>query len=330
MALQNGMRVLLTQRGARVLGLFPTPDAENLLWTNSALDDAAHLRDFITGGGWNLGGERCWIAPEIQYNVRDRNDFFGTLATPPAIDPGHYEMTVQANAVYYEQEIALEAYNIASGEKRLRVSRAVRPVPNPLPDAVMDGAHYGGYEQTATLTELNATPIMSEIWNLVQLNAGGTLLIPVIGDAQYSEYFGSPPDDAKYAQGNHLRIAITGERQFKVGYKSVCISGRMGYWNRLADGREYLLVRCFFNNPSSIYAEEPPDKPGVTGHSVHVYNDGGEFGGARRFGEMECSGQTIGGRSGKTSSTDTFVMWAYTGTSAAIRRIAGMLLGVAL
>jgi hypothetical protein len=129
---------------------------------------------------------------------------------------------------------------------------------------------------------------------------------------------------------NHLRLRITGKRQYKVGYKAASMTGRMGYWNTLPNGREYILVRQFFNNPSSFYAEEPPDKPGETGHSVHVYNDGGQFGGENSFGELECSGQTIGGRTGRQASTDNFLMWAYTGSPEAIRRIARILIGVSL
>ena len=326
--LHNGMRALLTQRGARVLGLFPDPEAENLFWTNAALNSASDFRAFADAGGWNLGGERCWISPEIQFNTSDREAFFDTLSVDPAMDPGAYSLAADADGARLEQTLTLTAHNLASGEKSLRVTRTIRPVANPLPDSALGGALYAGYEQTATLTELDDAPILSAIWNLIQLNAGGKLLIPVYGEVESALYFGSAPDEAYQARDGHLRINITGKRQFKVGYAARCITGRMGYLNRLPDGREYLLVRLFFNNPSNPYPDEPPDQPGVNGHAVHVYNDGGEFGGDVSFGEMECSGQTIGAQTGKTSATDTFVLWAYVGEPAAIRRITTLLLGV--
>lgn len=333
--LQGDACGLVTQRGARVLGLFPTPDSENLLWTNqAALNSPESFRQFVAEGGWNLGGERCWIAPEIQYNVRDRNDFWGTLSVPPAIDPGSYSLTVSGDTVTFHQQINLTAYNTAAGTKQLDVRRAVRPIANPLHTdaALLRGVLYAGYEQTAMLAELNDTPILSEIWNLVQVNAGGQLLIPCAPEIRASDYCGDVPDEARavgFGDVPHLRLPITGQRQYKVGYKAACMSGRMGYHHTLPDGRDYLLVRSFFNNPSSIYAEEPPDKQGETGHSVHVYNDGGQFStGGVGFGEMECSGQTIG--AGRASSTDTFLLWAYVGAPDAIRRIAHFLLGVRL
>lgn len=319
LALQQGMSALITQRGARVLGVFPTPDAPNLFWTNpAAWGSPDHLRQFTAAGHWNLGGERCWIAPEIQYNVPDRRDFWGTITVPPAIDPGHYSLSATADGICWEQAITLTAYNLASGEKQLHVRRTIQPITNPLPEIA--GVQYAGYEQVATLTEQNQTPILSEIWNLVQLNAGGTLFIPCIGEVAASDYFGHAPAALWQATDQQLRIAITGQQRFKVGYKSICMTGRMGYWHQLPDGQAYLLVRNFFNNPASLYAEEPPDSPGEKGHSVHVYND--DSGG---FGEMECSGQTIG--NGRSTSTDSFSLWIYVGDPAGIAQAAAQLLG---
>lgn len=334
--LQDGAKALLTQRGARVLGLFPSADSANLFWTNGAFNDADALRQFITRGDWNMGGERCWIAPEIQYNARDRQDFFGTLGVPADVDPGAYAMTMIPGAVIFRQRITLTAYNTATGSKSLDIQRTVRPAANPFAQSaryaeLMDGVRYAGYEQTAVLTELDAAPIHSEIWNLIQVNAGGQLILPVAGAVEASDYFGDVPAEARTVRDGHLRLNLTGQRQFKVGYKAACMTGRMAYWNHLPDGTDYLLVRNYFNNPSALYAEEPPAQPGVTGHSVHVYNDDGVLAaGTAGFGEMECSGQTIGGVTGRTSSSDTFVLWAFTGPTDALRPIARALLGVTL
>jgi hypothetical protein len=93
--------------------------------------------------------------------------------------------------------------------------------------------------------------------------------------------------------------------------------------NRI-DDKYILLVRNFFNNPSSIYSEEPPETKGKRGNSIHVYNDNGMFGG---FGEIECNGQTIGGTSNKNSSKDDMSLWIYSGKKERIKKIAKILLG---
>lgn len=330
--LQNDIRLIVTERGGRIFGPFLADDTPSLTWINSALAEADSLAAFLHAGEWNVGGERVWIAPEIQYIIQDRTDFWGTHHLPAAIDPGSYTLTDQKGVFHLSQQITLQAYNLADGDKRLDIFRRIQTVNDPLRSlsnygTVVDGVAFAGYMQIITLTELNDTPIMSESWNLVQLNPGGKLYIPVLPGFEYAAYFGDVAEDARTAQDRCLRINITGQRQYKIGYKAAYLTGRMGYHMPLADGRDCLLIRNFFNNPSAVYAEEPPDSPGCSGHSIHVYNDGGEFGGN---GEMECSGQTIGGISGRSTSTDVFTMWVYVGKREKIAPIAHMLLGVIL
>jgi hypothetical protein len=347
--LQGGAKALITQRGARVLGLFPTPDAENLLWTNSAAFDTVDgFKQFVEAGNWNLGGERVWIAPEIQYNVRDRNDFWGTLSVPPQMDPGEYTFQVlgfhdefvnqatRYEAVFLSASIELTAYNIGKGVQALSIRRNIEPVRNPLKNlshVSNSTVQYFGYRQSVSLMGQDIDTY-SEAWNLVQLNAGGQLIIPCMPFLEASDYFGTVPDETRtvhHGDVPHLKLNINGKQQYKIGYKSVSMTGRMAYHHRLPDGREYLLIRSFFNNPSNVYAEEPPHLPGVNGHSVHVYNDGGEFGGENGFGEMECTGQTAeGGNENRDIVQDNFLMWVYIGAPESIRQVAHLLLGVRL
>lgn len=329
--LQGDAALCITRRGGRILGLFPTPETENLLWTNThVLADPKTLTAFANDGDWNLGGERVWIAPEIQYNIHDRSNFWETHHLPQAIDPGSYTLEVNGDTVTLEQEMMLEAYNIGTGTKQLRVKRVIAPIPDPLRRfsvSIPDDVTYCGYRQASTLTELNDRPLYSESWNLVQVNPGGSLYILTTGRIDIAEYFGDVPDDAKKVQNGHINIRITGDRQYKVGYKAAGILGRLAYCNTLSSGRAYLLIRQFDNDPSATYSEEPPDMPGSNGYSVHVYNDDGEFGG---FGEIECNGRAIGGDTGRTSSTDVCRMWVYVGSPQSLQVIADALLGIAL
>ena len=73
--------------------------------------------------------------------------------------------------------------------------------------------------------------------------------------------------------------------------------------------------------------EEPADRPGRRGDAIHVYNDDGMFGG---FGELECHGQTIGGETGRSSSTDQMLLWVYVGPEHKLIEIATHLLDVEL
>lgn len=330
---------LITQRGGRVLGLFPTPDHPNLLWTSKAFGSVAGFHAFnarTDGWGWNLGGDRCWIAPEYAFNVRDRRDFGGTWRIPGQMDPGTYRLEASERAAALNADMTLTAYHHGAvvGTASLRIERKLYAVGDPV--AALHSDHnviYAGYEQQVSL-QINGDdlPVPVEVWNLVQLNAGGTLIIPVFGAVDASDYVVPVPRFARTLRNGALHLPLDGRRQFKVGYKARCMTGRMGYLMPLGGGRAALLVRCFFNNPANPYVEEPPAQPGVNGHSVHVYNDNGAADTGQPFCEMECSGQTLGKFETftRTAAVDTFSLWSYVGSQAEIDLIARALLGTSV
>lgn len=332
-ALADDATLIVTQRGARVIGIFPSAASENLLWTNpAAFASPSNWQTFTGAGNWNLGGERIWIAPEIQYNVQDRADFWGTLRVPPTIDPAEYALVTAENSAHLSAQMTLNAYNLAHGRQTLSIQRRIAPAMNPLPP--MPDVHYCGYQQQVTL-QVQDLSLPTEVWNLVQVPAGGELIIPCGVNIEASDYFGSVPPDARAVHHDgvpHLRLQLDGKRQYKVGYQSRSVTGRMGYLRQTSEGHAALLVRAFFNNPSNPYAEEPPDAIGHGGHSIHVYNDGGEFGGDTSFGEMECTGTPLNVHNPLPNQTshDTFVLWVYTGKTAAVHEVARRLLGVTL
>lgn len=330
--LQNGSHMIATRRGARLLGPFWDEDSPCVYWVNPALATPEDLAAFLSAGEWNLGGERVWVAPEIQFNIRDRADFWGTHHIPDALDPGRYTMLAIDGVIQFHQQIALDAYNTASGRVVLDVERTVRSVPNPLQTALdstsyMERVHYAGYAQDVTLSILGGDPMLVESWNLVQLNPGGMLVIPATDEATWNHYFGDPTPDATTVEDGAFRVQLTGQQQYKLGYKALYLSGTIAYLNTTS-AQPYLLVRQFHNDPSSQYCEEPPQLPGVRGHSVHVYNDGGQFG---SNGEMEANGRTIGTGTGRDTTTDTFNMWMYFSSDITqLKRIGRLLLGVPL
>lgn len=332
LALQNNVKIVISEWSGRVLGPFLSEDSESVFWTNSALADAASFTAFRESGGIDLGGERMWIAPEIQYNVQDRNNFDGSYRLPAPVDPGQYALSQCGPRLWcLEQDITLQAYNVASGQKRLHIERMLNPAHDPLRglsryDELVDGVIFAGYEQTVTLSEAQTDAIASQSWLLIQVNPGGVALIPFTASPEATDYY-EPVGALQSIQAHHVRLNITGQQRYKTGYKAACTTGRLGYFNRLAGGRAYLIVRCFFNNPSTIYAEEPAHRPGFLGDSIHVYNDSGALGG---FGELECAGQTIGGPAGKPTMTDQFLVWLYVGPDAKIDAISRVLLGIEL
>ena len=331
--LQNGMRIVISQRGGRVFGPFLDDDSPSFSWINKAFAGSESFKEFLLSGHWNLGGERIWIAPEIQYGCTNREDFFGSLHLQAAVDPGHYQLEQTGPGHWrLHQAITLQAHVIAAGEKDLRIDRLIRPVEDPLRylsnyQLLIQDIRFAGYEQIIDLQEYKQDDIVSEVWSLFQLNPGGVLLVPTTGCLEYNDYYNPVDELHQSIYSHHVSLKITGDRQYKVGYKSATVFGRLGYFNSLPGDRAYLIVRNFFNNPSAAYTEEIDRLPGSGGYSIHVYNDDGGLGG---FGELECNGQAIGGYTGRNSSTEQLVLWFYTGETGKVKNIARHLLGVDL
>jgi len=281
LTLQNDVALIISQHGGRIFGPFMSPESESIFWMNQAFAAPDSFQAFLDSGDWNQGGDRIWIAPEIQYTIWDRTDFWGSYNFPAQMDPGQYVMhQSKPDGWHLSMDLTLSAH-----------------------------------KQIVSLSESKLDDIMSEVWSLVQLNPGGELLIPASPHAEFTDYF-EPVDES-----------LTGDRQYKVGYKAAHVYGRLAYFNQLDGDQAYLLVRNFFNNPSVPYIEEPPHIPGCRGHSLHVYNDDGNAGG---FGEMECNGQTIGGVTGRSVTTDQMVLWLYVGAPEKMKELVPHLMGVEL
>lgn len=328
--LQNGVTILISQLGGRTYGPFLGPESESLFWLPSVFTDK---RDFASHveTEWNLGGERFWIGPEIQYMVKDRKDYFGTISVPRAIDPGNWHLEdVGAGRWRLYQDLTLEAYNLASGFKDLHVEIICTSAANPLRHLgwqaeLMAGVTYAGYEQTVSLSESTRDEILSAVWNLVMLNPGGALYIPCTPAAKATCYKGDLDERVLESRPHHARLKITGDQMYKAGFKAAHTFGRMGYLNPGNGSQAYLLVRSFSTHPSSEYPEEPPHMPGVRGDVIHVYNDDGGFG---DMGEMECNCQTIGGDTGRSEITDTLALYLFAGPLERLQAILYEMLGV--
>jgi hypothetical protein len=313
-----------------VFGPFLSPESASLYWLPKAFASPQALKDFLAAGENGLGGERYWITPEIQYNVQDRTRMDQTYRLPADLDPGHYTLEqTRPDEWRLAQDMALDTFNTASGRKDLHVEILIHPVDDPLRTltqygALLDGVTYAGYEQVITLSERVNDGILSESWNLIQVNPGGMMLIPTTMPPEWRDYY-EPAANGQEFHPNHVRVHITGQRRYKLGYQAAQNFGRLAYFHTLGDDQAYLLVRNFFNNPSSLYIEEAAQAPWTWGDSVHIYNDSGSLGG---FGELEVHGQTIGGTTRRSMSQDQMVLWLYAGPTAQIKTLVSYLLGV--
>lgn len=326
----DGWTIAVTQHGGHIFGPFSEQYPEGLFWIPDSIQDKDSYKELIDNKIWNIGGDRVWIAPEIQFNIRDRSRYRESLDTPKTIDPGCFSMVRRQDAICLEQSLDLQSYNTVTGSMHLDLKRTILNAENPLrrmPDyqALMEGLSYCGFEQILDLSGTSEENIFAEAWNLLQVRTGGVLFIPMYTPVKGTDHY-APAGDHEYPVERGICLKLTGDSQYKIAYKSAVLTGRFGYMKESDTEQSYLIVINYPNNPSAMYSEEPPqpELAGDTGYSIHIYNDDGKSGG---FAEMECNMQTIGRPTGISRSVDRLTTWIFSGSKERLKEAARLLLG---
>ena len=223
LTLQNDATLVVVRRGGRLF-LF-LPDGEGIFWVHQAFDNPNAFAKLVGREEWNIGGERVWISPEIQFNIRDRRNVWASYHLPKQMDPGQWTLErVAEDTCRLRQELSLETYNTASGQKRLMVERSIRPVDDPLRNLTVygdltRGVVFAGYEHEVTITEVERDGIWCQAWDLIQLRPRGMVVVPGSPRVELTEYL-EPSDSSVERRHDDVRVHITGDRRFKVGIKA--------------------------------------------------------------------------------------------------------------
>lgn len=324
--LGNGAKIIVTQYGGRVLGPF-AEDGTSLCWINPCIGEQDQFLEFLRQRQWDLGGDRLWLAPEIQYNIPDPADFFGSELVSGELDPGNYEISrIPGGNIEMQQEMTLPVYGQSVRQKTLYIKRTIRLASSPFLHAEGPKVACFGYEQEFFLEEASNDGIKSEVWNILQGKPGGYVYIPTTAQVKYTDYYQSLQPGYQEIHPTYVKLKVDAESHFKIGYKALYTTGRSAYLGR-CEQSDFLMVRSFFNDPAGQYVKSPPWDAGETGHALHIYNDDGRNG---RFFEHESSGLPIGGDTGRGMSLDRISTWYFMGNTKELHKTAKLLLGIKL
>ncbi len=328
----DGSRLLVLPEGGRVLGLYAPGDPRNFLWTNPALRDAASARTFYTSGAWqNSGGDRTWLAPEIDFFLPEfpRLDVYHQ---PRALDPGSFRAEREADAIHLRMDLSLTP--LRHGRPvALRLSRSVRAAADPLRHernrSGWEGVQFAGYSLRTVLEFADPPADVPAIglWSLLQMPHGGEMLLPTYSRTEPGVCFGEvPPGDLRVEpRGVRYRMRAPGGQ--KIGLSAVSSPGRIGYHYRTGETSQ-LVVRNFSVDPSGEYVDVPWTRPDELGCAVQICNVNlPEFG---TFSELEYHAPAIGGATGRVRVEDVSRVWAFRGPFEQVSAVAGKLLGFSL
>lgn len=328
-------RVLLVWEGrGRFYGPFDGEDSVGVLWTPSALASAAAYRDFCGDGGWNVGGDRFWIAPEFPFFTKERARFNESYTVQPGVDPGDCHFAPSADhELLLESGLEAELFETDGKHKRFFVQRLLRPCRNPLRESrrfseLMDGVSFCGFTQEMLLEDHSPEePMELEIWDLCQVRDGGEFLVPYLGkELEYVDYYAPSAGVVLSAADGRAAVKVSSCAEHKVGFKAYQTFGRVGYLLPEEDGSFSFFVRNYRNAPSDRYIKEPSDRPGENGCSLFIYMNDTRGDG---FAELETTGETFG-TDGRDCSRLTLDYWFFRGKAAALSPISEALLGLRL
>jgi hypothetical protein len=325
-----GELVVLPHAG-RVIGLFAGESDKNLLWINPALGQANTAREALTADHWvHLGGDRTWVGPERELFVGDLDNPWETYIVPAELDPGHYTLAQMPTQISWRSPARLDFHHTQRSSE-VEIEKSVRLIADPLrleaDRGSMAGVDYAGYELTTSLRLVDpavAGPPVG-LWNILVVEGDGWTIVPVAGETHVRDFFVPTPPERLLSTAHAVGFRLDGREQHKIAVRAAALTGRAGYLRRDDAEHSTLLVRSFVVNPSGEYVDTPWDAPNELGYAFQSYNDDGKLGGA--FGELEYHTPAIGGNTGLDQYTDVSQLWAYTGPTASIDRIAAQLLG---
>ena len=272
-------RVVICERGARVLGIF-LDSSPNLLWVNPRLEDVFSKND------WNIGGLRLWISPERNFFYR-RPESFEEWFCPEGIDPGEYKIAeVNLGKAVFEGRIQAND-NLLGARLEAQVRREIKLLESRkgfMRLRIVD-ALVGDYPARVNPWALAQVPI-SEM-------GAGTVLVPVRRGAEPIHYFTEIPRDRLRVSSDHISFKIDGQYVSKLGIRPEDLRGpelgAIAYVSRIGKRMWSALMLRSHDIPSSQEdcLDVPKRDPNLPRAAIQSYNSGPESFPDIRFGEIE-------------------------------------------
>ncbi|MEG1523746.1 MAG: hypothetical protein RR297_03715 [Clostridia bacterium] len=331
--LQNGRILLITEDAGRIFGPY-TNEATSvgMSWVSEHLRTPESFHAFLVDHHWNIGGDRVWIAPEFPFFTKDRNRFNETYTVQGSIDPGHYHFCSNTKErVVLKADLYAELYEHIYPRKTFHMQRTVTPSGNPLQGAYeyssyMNDVSFCGFDQTINLEDTSPEyPMQLEIWNLFQVRSGGVFLLPYLGNTfEFVDYYTPSMGKVLQVEPGYAKIKVASCGEHKIGAKAFNTFGRIGYLQEIGNDEWQLLIRNYYNDPSTSYIKEPSDQPGKTGCSLFVYMNDTRGDG---FAELETAGRTFQAPN-QIRSTLTLNYWFFSSSLHKLKDIIRCLLNI--
>ena len=211
----------------------------------------------------------------------------------------------------------------------VNLRKFVSPAPSPLryehDIRLNSDVQYAGYTLTTQLELIDSNaPVQVALWDLMQMQHGGDLLISTYSRTNPLILFGDIAPENLVAGDHLLRFRIVAPGEHKIAVRAIASAGRVGYLYPANEDKWNLIVRNFQVNPSGEYVDCPKTDLADLGYSFNATSVDSALG---DFCELEYHVPAIGRGTGRTACDDISQTWAFRGSREDILIIAGHLLG---
>jgi hypothetical protein len=331
-SLPDGSTVLILPHGGRILGLFAPESDENFFWTHPDLASVASARAFFASEQWhNSGGDRTWLAPEVDIFLPNYPSTDGYWQ-PRQLDPGEYQLVEGDGPPRLVNRLSI-TLSRSGRTVDLEMTKSVGPAANPLRHergfAGQGDVEYAGYTLHTSLEWRAGNGAAADrvgLWNLVQFPHGGDLLVATHARTTPKVCFGNIAAEDLIVRDHMLRYRMRAAGEHKIDIRAAAITGRIGYVYETG-GRWALIVRNFFVDLSGEYVDVPWGDADDLGYAAQACNVNSALG---SFSELEYHVPAIGGDGGPRRCDDASQIWAFRGPERKIRAAAAMILGAGI
>ncbi|MDX2226599.1 MAG: DUF6786 family protein [Verrucomicrobiae bacterium] len=262
--------------------LIVSPDRGRILQAQVGGQDAFWVNGFWRKG-WNVGGDRLWVGPELSWFWKTREEVdFNRYEVQKNLDDDNWKVShLDDKSCYVEKKINLK-YQHAKGQGvRLSLERGFAL-------SEMAAPHFARHIVYTTENKLSiregSPGLKVDLWCITQIPAGGVVYTPYRGESSFRNYFQPITDDLWENRKAVMAFDITGKYQYKIGISPKISKGRLAYVRELGNDQYMVVYRELFSQQWRPYCDSPMDEPDSQGDVIQVYNDNGDFGG---FGEFE-------------------------------------------
>ena len=318
-------RMLFTEYGARLLGMFPDAALPNVLWNPN---DLAVQIDQKT---WCIGGDRLWLSPERAFYYENPRDFEGHHV-PASMDPGAYRQTA---ALAYTSRFSILNTITNESYDGCMAQRVFKPIADPYRSKLA----YAGVRITDTMA-LGVAGFPMCAWNLTMVytccpEKTGTALFPVKKGAAFLSYFNRiPPHRAENMDG-YVRFRIDAGEIYKLAiqpedmvFSNTCKAVYLSPYPR--GSKWFCVIKRSDDMPrtQADCVDTAKGNPNGPKGAIQSYNSGPTPLVYLPFGEIELQLKKGKTKGGKTVSSGTHELLSYAGSKTEMLALAQKALGI--